>query len=237
MNDFDKAMQYEAGEINIEDMMAEILGDYASETNEKVKLTAEQQRLQIRRMIIAMSHITEDIDELKAMKKAVTDEWTKRIDAKAKQVDSIKEYVTWWINDVNNKEKLQLDVATVSSRRTAPSMYFDKELVKEAEKFFKEHKQFEHYTKEPELDSAKVLTAYNEIVEKEAEVRISEKLIKMQADGEKITKAKETLIRKSITEEVLAEFSSKLPTFLKVKDEHYTASIQMAKPTATVKED
>lgn len=236
MTDFEKAMQFEAGEINIEDLMAEILGDYSAETNEKVVQTPEEQRLQIRRMIIALSYLNEEIQELKSMKKAVVDEWTKRVDAKEKQAASIKEYVTFWINEVNNKEKLQLDVATISSRRSAPSMYFDKELAEEAEKFFKEHNQFQHYTKEPELDHSKVLDAYNKMVEKEAETRIQEKLIMMQANGDKITKTKQTAIAKSITEEVLSEFASKLPAFLKVKDEHYTASIKMAKPTISTTE-
>lgn len=237
MNDFEKAMQYEAGQIDIDAMMAEILGDYTSETNEKVSMTPEEQRMQIRRMIIAMSHLNEDVKELKAMKKAVADEWSKRIDAKEKQITSIKDYVTWWINDVNNKEKLQLDVATVSSRRSAPSMYFDAELAKEAEDFFKQHNQFEHYTKDPELDTSKVLAAYNAMVEKEAKERVDQKLIQMQADGEKITKTKENDLRKTVTEEVLSEFAAKLPAFLKVKDEHYSASIKMAKPTTEAKEE
>lgn len=237
MNDFEKAMQYEANQIDLEAMMNEIMGDYAAETNEKVNMTPEQQRLQIRRMILAMSHLEADVKELKSMQKAVADEWKKRITSKQSQIASIKEYVTWWINDVNKKEKLQLDVATVSSRRSAPSMYFDTELVKEAENFFKQHGQFEHYTKEPELDSSKVLMAYNAMVEKEASTRIDQRLLQMQADGEKITKEKENNIRKSLTEEVLAEFAAKLPAFLKVKDEHYTASIKMNKPTTEAKEE
>lgn len=237
MSEFEKAMQYEAGQIDIEAMMAEIMGDYTAETNEKVSMTPEQQRLQIRRMIIAASHLEEDVQELKSMQKAVADEWKKRISAKEVQIASIKDYVTWWINDVNQKEKLQLDVATVSSRRTAPSMYFDKELAAEAEAFFKQHNQFEHYTKEPELDQSKVLSAYNAMVETEAKTRIDQRLIDMQVAGEKITKTKETNIRKSITEEVLAEFASKLPAFLKVRDESYSATIKMNKPSTEVKEE
>lgn len=225
MSTFEEAITQEAKDLDIESLMSEILGDYSGETNEKTSMSEQDQQLQIRRMIIAMNHLEKEAAHFKNMKKAVAAEWDKRITKKTKQIESIKDYLSYWVNNQNNKEKLVLDVATLTSRRIAPKMDFDASKSQEAVEFFKQHNQFELYTKDPELDSSKVLDAYNKMVEDAAKAKADEILIQMQANGDKITKKKEAEIRKEQHEAMLFEFESKLPNFLKVEEERYTSAV------------
>lgn len=225
MSTFEEAITQEAKDLDIESLMSEILGDYSGETNEKVAMSEQDQQLQIRRMIIAVNHLEKEAANFKNMKKAVAAEWDRRIAKKTKQIDSIKDYLSYWVNNQNNKEKLVLDVATLSSRRIAPKINFDTTKLEEAAAFFKQHNQFELYLKDPELDSAKVLDAYNKMVEDAAKAKADEILIQMQANGDKITKKKEAEIRKQQHEAMLFEFESKLPNFLNVEEEKYSSSV------------
>ena len=120
--DLEAALDFEANEIgmDLESMMAEFL-DNADRNGE----TAFDE-MRVRRMILAIRHIERETEQMKRYKKAIVADWDRRIKAKEKNIEQIKDAIHGFLVNENNGKGLQLDVATVSVRKVKPSFEIEK---------------------------------------------------------------------------------------------------------------
>lgn len=110
-------------------------------------------QLTIRKMIIKMKMLQKEVEQQKAMQKAIFDAWQSKIDKITHQIDDLEEVVYAWLTEQNKGKTLSLDVANVSLRKVKSNVeVLDK---KAFEQFMKDAGKYEDFLKSPELDVTK----------------------------------------------------------------------------------
>ncbi|ARC67295.1 hypothetical protein B14_200084 (plasmid) [Bacillus licheniformis] len=217
-----EALEEEAKDINIEDLMNEMLESF---TQEKGCIPTPTDELKVRKMVLARKYIEREIDRLTMLRDAIKAEWDQKIQKKKEEIDGLNGLIEKYIKDANNGKKLSLDVATVSLKRTGPkAVVIDEE---KARDFLKQHNQLEKYLKKPALDSTLLQNAYSNdfknLVAKEAERRI---IIEEKSKGP-LSKKRKKEIELEVETEWAEKFFSELPDFMQYKPEKKTLSITM----------
>lgn len=154
--DLQAALDYEGAEIglDLESMMAEILGNTGKSGE------SQFDELKIRRMILAIRHVERETEQLKRYKKAITADWDRRIKAKEKNVEQIKEAIHGYLVNENKGKGLQLDVATISVRKVNPSFEIEKAKLPLLRTYLEEAGMLQNFLKPQVLDET---LAKNEI--------------------------------------------------------------------------
>lgn len=219
---FYEALEEEAKDINIEDLMNEMLNSFNQEKGQAPTPTDE---LKVRKMVLARKYIEKEINRLTMLRDAVKADWDQKIAKKKEEIEGLNGLIEHFIKVTNKGKKLSLDVATISLKRTGPRTVVQDE--EKARDFLKEHNQLEKYLKKPELNTTLLQNAYRndfkELVSKEAERRI---IIEEKSKGSLSQKRKKE-IELEVESEWADNFFSKLPDFMKYMPEKKTLSITM----------
>lgn len=221
-----EAFEEEAKDINIEDLMAEMLGNF---NQEKGYTPTPADEIRIRKMMLAKRYIEKEAERLTMLRDAIMDDWNAKIKKKYQEAESIVEFIEKWIKEVNKGEKLSLDVGTATLRRSAPKVKVKADQIDAAKAFLQEHGQLQAYLKPAPLDTTLLQNAYikqfESIVEKEAKARIEEE-VKASAKG-KITKKREGEIKLQVEQELADQYYKGLPEFFEYIPENKKLSITM----------
>lgn len=219
-----EAFEEEAKDINIEELMQEMLGNFQAE---KGYTPTPADEIRIRKMMLARKYIEKEADRLTMLRNAIMEDWNAKITRKFQEIDNINEFIEKWLKEANAGEKLSLDVGTATLRRSAPkTKVVDKDKAKD---FLVASGQLNSFLKAPELDTTLLQNAYvnqfNQLVEAEANARISQEITE-SAKG-KITKKREGEIKLEVERELADNYFSQLPDFLEYVPEQQKLSITM----------
>lgn len=218
--------------LDIEDMMSSMLSEYQNETNEKTdKMDYFEEKEYIRKLMIVTKFLTKERDELKEMKSRVVESWDDRINSKEKQINSIREYIKYFIENENEGKALEFEVGKASSRVTAPSIRM-KKLTKDQEsaliKQLKEQDILDHFSK-ISIDNKTLVDSFKAQIKREAEVSTAKEVSEMKAKGEKVTKTKENEILKKNTAQAFLDNKTKLPDYIEFVEESSSVTLTFKK--------
>lgn len=219
-----EAFEEEAKEINIEELMQQMLGQF---NEQKGYVPTPADEIRIRKMMLARKYIEKEANRLTILRDAIVDDWNTKINRKFQEIESIGEFIEKWLKEANNNQKLSLDVGTATLRRSAPkAKVIDKDKAKD---FLKEHGQLESYLKAPELDVTLLQNAYvnqfQELVELKAKGIVE---VEVQASKKgTITKKRESEIYLEAERALSQEYFSQLPDFFEYVPEQQKLSITM----------
>lgn len=219
-----EAFEEEAKDINLEELMAQMLGAF---NDEKGYEPTPADEIRIRKMILARKYIEKDIDRLAMLRDAVKDDWNAKINRKKDEIKGIDEFVEKYLKDINKGKKLSLDVGTATLRRNPPkTVVVDEE---KARSFLQDHNQLHLYLKPAPLDVSLLQKAYvnqfNDMVEKQTKERIKEEVA--ASDKGKITKKREGEIKLEVEAQLADQYFTSLPDFLQYVPENKKISITM----------
>lgn len=221
-----EAYEEEAKDINIEELMAEMLGNF-NETKGYTPTPADE--IRIRKMMLAKRYLEKEAERLTFLRDAIVEDWNAKIKRKLQEVTSIEEFIEKWIKEVNGGNKLSLDVGTATLRRSAPKVKLKADQIEQAKAFLEKHGQLESYLKPAPLDATLLQNAYinqfNKLVEEETNKRIA-KEVEASAKG-KITKKREGEIKLQVEQELADNYYQSLPEFFEYIPESKSLSITM----------
>ena len=222
-----EALSYEAENMDIESIMAQMVSDF-SETNE---VKTETSLVQIRNMALAAKYSKEEVERLKEMKKAVSDQWDKKINAKSEQVEQINNFIQHWIETENKGKKLALDFATISVSVRKPKLEFNKDKLAEAKQFLEQQGILNGFLKQPEIDTDLLTKSIKQTMDNEYE-NGSKAIIeqyKAQNPDEKLTKTKEKQLQEEYFEGIQERYAAFYGSFMNLKPEVKSLGIRMYK--------
>lgn len=222
-----EALSYEAEHIDIESIMSQMISGF-SETND---VKTETTPAQIRNMALASKYAKEEVDRLKEMKKAVSQQWDKKIEAKNEQVNQINDYIQHWIESENKGKKLTLDFATISVSTRKQKLEFNNDKIKEARQFLNQQGILNGFLKQPEVDVDLLTSSINQSLNKEYEdgVGFVIEQYKQQHPDEKLTKTKENQLKQEYLEGIQERYAAFYNSFMKLKPETKSLGIRMSK--------
>lgn len=218
-----EAFAEEAKEIDLQSLMAEMMESYNQEKGVQPNPLDE---LKVRKLMLARKYVEREVERLVLLKNSIMQEWDERIAKKAKEIEGIAGLIEHYIKNVNNGQKLSLDIGTATLRTSAHKVKVEDE--EAAREFLQEHGVLQNYLKSPQLDiplvQASYMNQFNAHVEQVSNQRIE---AEKEANGGKITKKREKEIAKQVEEEALPSFQASLPTFLRYVPEEKKLSITM----------
>lgn len=206
-NALEEALEFEAKESvdSIKDMMDMMLQN-VQEAGEHVRDIDE---ITVRRMLLARHYILKDIDKMKDMKKAIVNDWDRRIKSKEEEVQKIESIVDYFIREKNGGKTLSLDIATSSLRRVNHKIKVTDE--EKVEAYLKEKDILDHFLKK-QIDKTKVqtymLNQFSTSIQPIIDQRIEEE---KEMNNGKITKKRMGEIELEVIEEQLPKFNETLP--------------------------
>jgi|GEM_PF-6250576 len=219
-----EAFAEEAKDINVAELMQQMMEAF---NQEKGYTPTPMDEIRIRKMMLARKHLEKEAERLIILRDAIIDDWNTKIKNKEKEIENINRFIEKYLKEVNNGEKLSLDIGTAALRRSAPRVkVIDKD---KARAFLQEHGQLEKFLKAPELDTTLLQNAYlndfHNRVEQEAQKRIQEEIA--ASPKGKITKKREGEIRLEVERELADSYFNRLPDFLEYIPEEQKLSITM----------
>lgn len=219
-----EAFEEEAKDVNVEDLMQQMLEAF---NQDKGYTPTPADEIRIRKMMLARKYIEKETERLTFLRDAIIQDWNAKIARKLQEIESINDFIEKYLKEINNGEKLSLDVGTATLRRSAPkAKVVDKDAAKE---FLRERGMLESYLKAPELDITLLQNAYAREfeyrVEQETKARI-EKEVAESGKG-KITKKREGEIKLEVERDLAEAYFTQLPDFLEYVPEIQKLSITM----------
>lgn len=222
-----EALAYEAENIDLESIMAQMVSDYEETNNVQTKTTP----FQIRNMVLAVKYHKEEVEKLKEMKKLVSQQWDKKIDAKNEQIKQIQDFVQAWIETENKGKKLTLDFATVSISKRKSKLEFNPQKVVEARQFLEQQGILNGFLKQPEIDTSVLTESIKQTMENEYNngVDMIINQYKEQHPDEKLTKTKENQLKEEYQAGIQERYAAFYGSFMDLKPEVKSLGIRMSK--------
>lgn len=222
-----EALAYEAENIDLESIMAQMVSDYEETNDVQTKTTP----FQIRNMVLAVKYHKEEVEKLKEMKKLVSQQWDKKIDAKNEQIKQIQDFVQAWIETENKGKKLTLDFATVSISKRKSKLEFNSQKVAEARQFLEQQGILNGFLKQPEIDTDVLTESIKQTMENEynSGVDMIINQYKEQHPDEKLTKTKENQLKEEYQAGIQERYAAFYGSFMDLKPEVKSLGIRMSK--------
>lgn len=222
-----EAYRYEMETLNVEQLMAQMLGNYEDATDTKHEVTP----LKIRNMLLAAKYLEGEAAKLKEMKKAVSEEWDRKINAKLADKASIDAFTLQWLENENKGEKLALDFATASVRKTKPNLVFNAEKKDAAINFLTKNNALEGFLKPAELDTSKLMDFVNDAIEKAVTKNRSSYIEKyLDANPDKpLSKKKEKELENDLKEFTVKQYAEFYNGFIDLSEAKTSLSVRLSK--------